>query len=67
MIFTSGPATLGPGIVVNSDLGNSIRTHRDLFNGHAPHYTKSCSFYNQLSQRLSDASVVLDVFACSLD
>ncbi|KAI5580307.1 hypothetical protein BDE02_08G146700 [Populus trichocarpa] len=67
MIFTSGPATLGPGIVVDSDLSNAIRTHGDLINGHASYYTKSCSFYNQLSQRLSDASVVLDLFACSLD
>ncbi|KAJ6430163.1 hypothetical protein OIU84_021550 [Salix udensis] len=67
MIFTSGPATLGPGIVVDSDLSDAIRTHGDLINGHAPNYTKSCSFYNQLSQRLSDASVVLDLFACSLD
>ncbi|KAL3582521.1 hypothetical protein D5086_016853 [Populus alba] len=67
MIFTSGPATLGPGIVVDSDLSNAIRTHGDLINGHASYYSKSCSFYNQLSQRLSDASVVLDLFACSLD
>ncbi|XP_065863176.1 protein transport protein SEC23 G [Euphorbia lathyris] len=67
MAFISGPATLGPGIVVESDLSNAIRTHRDLINGHAPHYEKSCAFYNQLSQRLSDASVVLDLFACSLD
>ncbi|XP_021291371.1 protein transport protein SEC23 isoform X2 [Herrania umbratica] len=32
MVFTSGPATLGPGIVVDSDLGNAIRNHRDLIN-----------------------------------
>ncbi|KAJ4846233.1 hypothetical protein Tsubulata_012548 [Turnera subulata] len=67
VVFTSGPATLGPGIVVNSDLSNSIRTHRDLINGHAPYYDTSCSFYDQLSRRLSDSSVVLDLFACSLD
>ncbi|KAM6545597.1 hypothetical protein CsatB_026333 [Cannabis sativa] len=67
MVFTSGPATLGPGIVVDSDLSNSIRTHRDLINGCAPYYRKSCSFYKRLSQRLSDASIVLDLFACSLD
>lgn len=67
MVFTSGPATVGPGIIVNSDLSNAIRTHRDLINGHAPYYRKSSGFYKKLSQRLSDASIVLDLFACSLD
>ncbi|KAF3964597.1 hypothetical protein CMV_011139 [Castanea mollissima] len=67
MVFTSGPATLGPGIVVDSDFRSSIRTHRDLINGHAPYYSKSSSFYKQVSPRLSDASIVLDLFACSLD
>lgn len=67
MVFTSGPATLGPGIIVNSDLSIPIRTHRDIINGHAPYYEKCSSFYANLSQRLSDASVVLDMFACSLD
>nr|XP_023920727.1 protein transport protein SEC23 [Quercus suber]POF00040.1 protein transport protein sec23 [Quercus suber] len=67
MVFTSGPATLGPGIVVDSDFRSAIRTHRDLINGHAPYYSKSSSFYKQVSPRLSDASIVLDLFACSLD
>ncbi|KAG2397359.1 uncharacterized protein HKW66_Vig0144050 [Vigna angularis] len=50
-----------------------------LHHGHTPkqdfllpfsefrHHANSCSFYNQLSKRLSDASVILDLFACSLD
>ncbi|KAK9991914.1 hypothetical protein SO802_026899 [Lithocarpus litseifolius] len=67
MVFTSGPATLGPGIVVDPDFRSAIRTHRDLINGHAPYYSKSSSFYKQASLRLSDASIVLDLFACSLD
>lgn len=67
MVFTSGPATRGPGIVVDSDLGNSIRTHRDLINGCAPYYRRSCSFYKRVSERLSEASIILDLFACSLD
>ncbi|CAN6714975.1 unnamed protein product [Malus baccata var. baccata] len=67
MVFTSGPATLGPGIIVDSDLSKPIRNHRDLINGHAPYYSRSCSFYRQVSQRLTDASIVFDLFACSLD
>ncbi|KAL6954204.1 Protein transport protein S23 G [Sarracenia purpurea var. burkii] len=67
MVFTSGPATIGPGMIVESDLGNAIRTHRDLSSGHAAHYKKSSKFYKNLSQRLVNASIVLDLFACSLD
>lgn len=67
MVFTSGPATVGPGIIVDSDLSNSIRTHRDIINGHVPYYEKSTSFYKRLSRRLCDLSIVLDLFACSLD
>ncbi|KAI3912952.1 hypothetical protein MKW98_019305 [Papaver atlanticum] len=67
MVFTSGPATMGPGIVVDTDRSKSIRTHRDLISGQAPHYGKSCNFYKQLAARLCDASIVLDLFACSLD
>lgn len=67
MVFTSGPATLGPGIVVEPDLSIAIRNHRDLVNGQAAHYHKSGSFYKRVSQRLSDSSIALDVFALSLD
>ncbi|KAJ4956531.1 hypothetical protein NE237_013314 [Protea cynaroides] len=67
MVFTSGPVTVGPGIVVESDLSNAIRTHRDLINGRAHLYEKSCNFYKQLAQRLCDSAIVLDLFACSLD
>lgn len=67
MVFTSGPTTIGPGIVVESDGSFSIRNHRDLINGHAPYFDKSCSFYKRIAQRLCDASIVLDLFACSLD
>ncbi|KAL2907111.1 Protein transport protein SEC23 [Bienertia sinuspersici] len=67
MVFTSGPVTIGPGIVVESDCSHSIRNHRDLINCHASFFEKSCSFYKKITQRLCDASIVLDLFACSLD
>ncbi|KAE9607951.1 hypothetical protein Lal_00003593 [Lupinus albus] len=69
MLFTSGPCTVGPGAIVGSDFCHTMRTHQDIINGnaHARHHIKSCAFYKQVSNRLSDASVVLDLFACSLD
>ncbi|GAA0159493.1 vesicle coat protein [Lithospermum erythrorhizon] len=66
MVFTSGPATIGPGMIVTSDSSSSIRNHRDIINGSASYY-KSCEFYKKISQRLSDYSIVLDLFACALD
>ncbi|KAL9274716.1 transport protein SEC23 G-like protein [Drosera capensis] len=66
MVFTSGPVTIGPGIVVATDHSDSIRNHRDLINGHAPFFDNSCSFYKNLACRLCGASIVLDLFACSL-
>ncbi|XP_022010844.1 protein transport protein SEC23 [Helianthus annuus] len=67
MVFTSGPATMGPGMVASPDLNNSIRTHRDVNSGHAPFYWKSCEFYKRISEKLTDLSMVFDLFACSLD
>ncbi|KAL8485034.1 hypothetical protein ACS0TY_027365 [Phlomoides rotata] len=67
MVFTTGPATIGPGKIVNSDFGDSIRNHRDLINGHASYYRKSNEYYKRISHRLSDSSIILDLFACSLD
>ncbi|CAI9285113.1 unnamed protein product [Lactuca saligna] len=67
MVFTSGPATIGPGTIVSQDLNQSIRTHRDINTGNTVFYKKSCDFYKQISEKLSDLSMVLDLFACSLD
>ncbi|KAK1310108.1 hypothetical protein QJS10_CPA08g00222 [Acorus calamus] len=67
IVFTSGPATVGPGMIAEMDLSKPIRTHRDLSNGTAPFYNRSCNFYKHIAQRLSEASLVLDLFACSLD
>ncbi|XAR57333.1 hypothetical protein NMG60_11025424 [Bertholletia excelsa] len=67
MVFTSGPATVGPGMIVDSNLGNAIRNHRDLISGHAANYRKACEFYKRLLHRLLNSSIVLDLFACSLD
>ncbi|RAL38394.1 hypothetical protein DM860_002372 [Cuscuta australis] len=66
-VFTSGPATVRPGKVVDSDLRNAMRTHKDIERGRAVYYGKSIGFYKKISERLSDSSIVLDLFACSLD
>ncbi|KAJ4753488.1 Protein transport protein SEC23 [Rhynchospora pubera] len=67
MVFTSGPATTGPGKVAETDLSNSIRSHRDLINGNAPLTANAEKFYEKLAHRLADKSIVLDFFSSSLD
>ncbi|CAM6090033.1 unnamed protein product [Calypogeia fissa] len=67
MTFVSGPTTVGPGQIVDTDLGNSIRTHHDLVADRVPFLKKASKFYDQLAHRLVDNSHVLDLFACSLD
>lgn len=67
MVFTSGPATTGPGMVAEIDQSKAIRTQRDIINGNASLHGKACNFYQKVSQRLLDRSFVLDLFACSLD
>lgn len=67
MVFVAGPTTTGPGMIVDTDLEKSIRTHQDLLNDNSPYYKKACKFYKQLAERLVAVGLVLDVFACSLD
>ena len=54
MVFTSGPATVGPGLVVETDLGKAIRSHRDIFNSNAPFTDKARDFYKKVAKRLTD-------------
>ncbi|VAI36538.1 unnamed protein product [Triticum turgidum subsp. durum] len=67
MVFTSGPTTVGPGLVVETDLGKAIRSHRDIFNGNVPLVEKAQDFYKKVAKRLTDSALVLDLVACSLD
>lgn len=67
LLFTSGPATVGPGRVAETDRSQTIRTHRDIIDGSHPLVGKAQDFYKKLAYRLSTRSIVLDVFACSLD
>jgi protein transport protein SEC23 len=67
IVFTSGPTTVGPGLVVETDLGKAIRSHRDIFNANVPLIEKAQDFYKKVAKRLTDNALVLDLLACSLD
>eukprot|EP00884_Botryococcus_braunii_P021827 jgi/Botrbrau1/8328/Bobra.0081s0017.1 len=67
LLFVGGPSTEGLGKVVDSDLGEPIRSHKDLAKEAAPHYKKAKKFYEQLGSQLVHQGHSLDLFACSLD
>lgn len=41
MLFTGGPCTYGPGLVVSDDLKEPIRSHTDIAKDNAKHAKKA--------------------------
>ncbi|CAK4327112.1 unnamed protein product [Aphanomyces euteiches] len=67
MLFVGGPATTGPGAIVNRERAEDIRSHTDIQKGNAPLSAKAIEHYTQLADRCVNSAHVVDVFACSLD
>ena len=67
MTFIAGPPTVGKGAIVSRSKKDNIRSHTDLAKNQAPLYKAACEFYTSLSDRAIANSIVVDVFACSLD
>ena len=67
MLFTGGPATQGPGMVVSDDLREPIRSHTDLVKENAKHASKAIKYYDSLAKRAVKSGHIVDIFACSLD
>lgn len=67
MLFTAGPSTSGSGAIVVRSKKESMRSHTDLLKGQAPLHKPAIAFYTALSERVVASSIVVDVFACSLD
>lgn len=67
MLFVAGPPTVGNGAIVSRARSENIRSHNDLLKNQAPLYKPAVEFYRGLSDRAISSSIVVDVFACSLD
>ena len=67
LVFCGGPATVGPGAIVAQDQAEELRSHKDLDKGSARHWSAATAFYTRLGERLANAQLALDVFACALD
>lgn len=67
MLFIAGPPTVGSGAIVGRSKKENIRSHTDLLKSQAPLFKPAVEFYKALSDRAIVNSIVVDVFACSLD
>lgn len=67
MLFVGGPCTDGAGKVINRDLTEEIRSHKDLAKDAAPHFRKAKKFYDTLAQEMVAHGHIMDIFACALD
>ncbi|KAI5301240.1 GTPase-activating protein S23 [Ascosphaera atra] len=67
MLFTSGPATEGPGMVVSNTLREPMRSHHDIDRDNIKYYKKAVKFYEHLAKRVSTNGHIVDIFAGCLD
>ncbi|OXV07242.1 hypothetical protein Egran_04993 [Elaphomyces granulatus] len=67
MVFTTGAATEGPGLVVGPELKEPIRSHHDIDRDNIKYYKKAVKFYDSLAKRAAHNGHVVDVFAGCLD
>ena len=50
MMFTGGPTTVGPGLVVNRARNEDMRSHVDMQKNKAPHVKEASKFYQTLAE-----------------
>ncbi|KAI9706266.1 MAG: GTPase-activating protein S23 [Bogoriella megaspora] len=67
MLFTGGPATEGPGMVVGKELKEPIRSHHDIDRDNIKYYKKALKFYEALAKRVAQNGHIIDIFAGCLD
>lgn len=67
MMFIGGPATQGPGIVVDVPMKESIRSHSDIERDNAKYMKKAMRHYDGLAKRTSAAGHIVDIYACAFD
>uniref|UniRef100_A0A6Q2WUI4 Protein transport protein SEC23 n=1 Tax=Esox lucius TaxID=8010 RepID=A0A6Q2WUI4_ESOLU len=67
MLFTGGPPTQGPGMVVGDELKTPIRSWHDITKDNARHLKKATKYYEALASRAAVNGHSIDIYACALD
>ncbi|ELV13003.1 Protein transport protein Sec23B [Tupaia chinensis] len=67
MLFTGGPPTQGPGMVVGDELKIPIRSWHDIEKDNARFMKKATKHYEMLANRTAANGHCIDIYACALD
>uniref|UniRef100_F6Q638 Protein transport protein SEC23 n=1 Tax=Equus caballus TaxID=9796 RepID=F6Q638_HORSE len=67
MLFTGGPPTQGPGMVVGDELKVPIRSWHDIEKDNARFMKKATKHYEMLANRAATNGHCIDIYACALD
>uniref|UniRef100_A0A8C0BFT2 Protein transport protein SEC23 n=1 Tax=Buteo japonicus TaxID=224669 RepID=A0A8C0BFT2_9AVES len=67
MLFTGGPPTQGPGMVVGDELKTPIRSWHDIEKDNARFMKKATKHYETLANRTAANGHCIDIYACALD
>ena len=67
MLFAGGACSQGPGMVVNDDLKQPIRSHHDIDKDNAKFMKKATKHYEALAARACANGHSIDIYACALD
>ncbi|XP_014250798.1 protein transport protein Sec23A [Cimex lectularius] len=67
MLFVGGPCSQGPGLVVNDDLREPIRSHHDIQKDNARYLKKAVKHYDAVALRAATNGHSIDIYSCALD
>lgn len=67
MLFSGGPCTEGPGLVVGPALKEPMRSHNDMEKEITKHVKRATKYYEGLAKRAAEKGFTCDIFAGCLD
>ncbi|EAZ63719.2 component of COPII coat of ER- Golgi vesicles [Scheffersomyces stipitis CBS 6054] len=67
MLFSAGPGTLSPGLIVGPQLKEPIRSHSDIDKDNAKHFKKAVKFYDSIAAKMVKNAHTVDIFAGCYD
>ncbi|ODV95996.1 hypothetical protein PACTADRAFT_49418 [Pachysolen tannophilus NRRL Y-2460] len=67
LLFSGGPCTYGPGMIVDVPFKEPLRSHKDIQGDTAKHYKKAAAFYDNLSTLAAVNGHTVDIFVGSYD
>lgn len=67
MLFSGGPCTYGPGLIVGNELKEPIRSHHLIEAKEAKHYKLAKDYYSKLAKNCSEIGATIDIFIGAYD